>query len=203
MNRTVDGIMAIRESVAEVGRKLKQLGESSQKISRVVNLIGDFATQTQLLSLNAAIEATRAGEYGRGFAVVADEVRSLARQSTGATQEIEKLVAEIQSQTGEVTKVMETAVGQVITGTNLVEETRTSLKAIAAATGQISELVQGITQATLAQLQQSQSVTQTMKDVAAIATHTTEDSLELSASFQQSLETAQQLQAAVDQFKVD
>jgi methyl-accepting chemotaxis protein PixJ len=203
MNRTVDGIMAIRESVAEVGRKLKQLGESSQKISRVVNLIGDFATQTQLLSLNAAIEATRAGEYGRGFAVVADEVRSLARQSTGATQEIEKLVAEIQNQTGEVTKVMETAVGQVITGTNLVEETRTSLKAIAAATGQISELVQGITQATLAQLQQSQSVTQTMKDVAAIATHTTEDSLELSASFQQSLETAQQLQAAVDQFKVD
>lgn len=203
MNRTVDGIMAIRETVAEVGRKLKQLGESSQKISRVVNLIGDFATQTQLLSLNAAIEATRAGEYGRGFGVVADEVRSLARQSTGATQEIEKLVAEIQSQTGEVTKVMETAVGQVMTGTNLVEETRTSLKAIAAATGQISELVQGITQATLAQLQQSQSVTQTMKDVAAIASHTTEDSIELSASFQQSLATAQQLQAAVDQFKVD
>ncbi len=76
MERTVDGILEIRETVSETAKKIKRLGEASQKISKVVSLIENFATQTNLLALNAAIEATRAGEYGKGFAVVADEVRS-------------------------------------------------------------------------------------------------------------------------------
>ncbi|HAC65347.1 MAG TPA: chemotaxis protein CheD, partial [Cyanothece sp. UBA12306] len=97
MNRTVDGIMAIRETVAETAKKVKRLGESSQKISKVVNLISSFADQTNLLALNASIEAAHAGEEGRGFAVVASEVRSLARQSAEATAEIESLVASIQA----------------------------------------------------------------------------------------------------------
>ncbi|NJL03133.1 MAG: GAF domain-containing protein [Spirulinaceae cyanobacterium SM2_1_0] len=107
MNRTVEGILQIRETVAETGKRIKRLSESSQKISKVVNLISNFTTQTHLLSLNAAIEATRAGEYGRGFAVVADEVRSLARQSAAATTEIEQLVQEIQAGTAEVSAAME------------------------------------------------------------------------------------------------
>ncbi|WP_422614625.1 GAF domain-containing protein, partial [Aetokthonos hydrillicola] len=102
MNRTVEAIQTIRETVAQTSKKIKRLSESSQKISKVVNLISNFATQTNVLALNAAIEATRAGEYGKGFAVVADEVRSLSRQSAAATVEIEKLVQEIQSETGEV-----------------------------------------------------------------------------------------------------
>ena len=203
MNRTVDGILEIRKTVAETGKKIKRLSESSQKISRVVNLISNFTTQTQLLALNASIEATRAGEYGRGFAVVADEVRSLARQSAKATTEIEQLVQEIQAETIDVAAAMDTGVQQVIAGTNLVNETRQNLNAIVDSTAQISQLVQGITQSTLAQTQQSQSVTQTIADLTAVATRTSEGSVHISNSFQELLSMAKDLQASVEQFKVN
>ncbi|MEM9541487.1 MAG: GAF domain-containing protein [Cyanobacteria bacterium P01_E01_bin.42] len=203
MNRTVEGILAIRDTVTETSQKIRDLSESSQKIDRVVNLIGDFATQTQLLSLNAAIEATRAGEYGKGFAVVADEVRSLARQSANATSEISNLVAEIRQQTGEAIAVTEAAISRVSAGTTLVEETKGNLNAIAAATAQIGKLVEDITSATQAQLERSQSVTETMRAVADISNSTSEESVELSETFQNSLATAQQLQEVVKQFKVN
>ncbi len=203
MNRTVEGILGIRDSVEEASHQIRQLSQYSQNVDRVLNLISDFATQTQLLSLNAALEATRAGEYGKGFAVVADEVRSLARQSAKATTEISNLVAEIRTQTREVIKVTEVAIAQVNTGTELVEESKGNLNAIASATAEISQLVAGITQATLAQLEQSQSVTQTMKEVAAISTNTSEDSAQLWESFKESLTTIEKLQAAVEQFTVN
>lgn len=203
MNRTVDGILAIRETVAETSKKIKRLSESSQKISKVVSLIGSFTTQTQLLALNASIEATRAGEYGRGFTVVADEVRSLARQSADATREIEKLAQEIQSETSAVAAVMDTGIQQVVSGTGLVNETRQQLTEIINATAQISQLVNGITQATQTQTQQSKSVTQAMTDVAALASKNSAQSSQISASFQELLSTAQQLQTSVGQFKVD
>ncbi|RDH47499.1 methyl-accepting chemotaxis protein [Fischerella thermalis] len=88
IDRTVDEMEDIRETVMETTQRLLRLCESSQKISRVVNLISNFTTQTQLLALNASIEATRAGEFGRGFGVVADEVRSLARQSANAATDL-------------------------------------------------------------------------------------------------------------------
>lgn len=203
MNRTVDGIVAIRETVAETSKRIKRLSDSSRKISRVVNLISNFTTQTQLLALNASIEATRAGQYGRGFAVVADEVRSLARQSAAATTEIEKLVQEIQEGTALVSTAMETGIQQVVEGTNLVSETRQNLNAIVEATAEISKLVEGITGATQVQTQQSQSVTQTMTEVATIANKTSGDSIQLCASFQELLTLAQSLQSSVGQFKVD
>ncbi len=203
MNRTVEGILGIRDSVEEASHQIRQLSQYSQNVDRVLNVISDFATQTQLLSLNAALEATRAGEYGKGFAVVADEVRSLARQSAKATTEISNLVAEIRTQTREVIKVTEVAIAQVNTGTELVEESKGNLNAIASATAEISQLVAGITQATLAQLEQSQSVTQTMKDVAAISTNTSEDSTQLWESFKESLTTIEKLQVAVEQFTVN
>ena len=202
MNRTVDGILAIRETVAETAKKVKHLGESSQKISTVVNLISTFAAQTNLLALNASIEAARAGEEGRGFAVVADEVRSLARQSAEATNEIEKLVAAIQGETNEVVAAMEAGTEQVVAGTQLVDDTRQSLNKITAVSARISKLVEAISQATVVQSKASESVTQTMTNVAAIADKTSQEATFVSSSFEELLKVAQALQAEVGQFKV-
>ena len=202
MNRTVEGIMAIRETVAETSTKVKRLGESSQKVSKVVNLIGRFAAQTNLLALKASIEAARAGEEGRGFAVLADEVRSLARQSAEATAEIESLVTNIQTETNEVVAAMEAGTQQVAEGTRLVDETRQSLNKITAVSAQIGALVEAIALATVEQSQVSESVTQTMSDVASIATQTSLEATEVSASFKELLAVAQELQASAGKFKV-
>ena len=189
--------------MAETGKRVTRLRESSQKISKVVNLISGFANQTNLLALNAALEATRAGEYGKGFAVVADEVRSLAHQSANATTEIETLVQDIQVETQEVAAAMETGIQQVVEGTSLVNQTRESLNAIVTATAEISQLVDGITQAAGLQTQQAEAVTQVMKQVAAIANDTSADSRQISAAFNQLLSMAQDLQVSAAQFKVD
>lgn len=202
MNETVNAIQAIRETVAQTSKKIKRLSESSQKISKVVNLISSFATQTNVLALNAAIEATRAGEYGKGFAVVADEVRSLSRQSAAATIEIEKLVQEIQAETGEVAVAMETGIQQVVEGTNLVSETRQNLNAIVSATAEISQLIERITEATQIQMQQSSTVTQSMNDVAEIANKTFGESQEIANVFQSLTAMAQDLLATASKFKV-
>ena len=202
MNRTVDGILSIRETVAETAKKVKHLGESSQKISTVVNLISTFAAQTNLLALNASIEAARAGEEGRGFAVVADEVRTLARQSAEATSEIEKLVAGIQAETNEVVTAMESGTEQVVMGTKLVDETRQSLNKITAASSKINQLVEAITQATVVQSEASESVTQSMTNVAQIANKTSKEAGIVSSSFEELLTVAQALQEDVRRFKV-
>ncbi|MGK7915179.1 MAG: GAF domain-containing protein [Prochloraceae cyanobacterium] len=203
MNKTVESILEIRQTVAEAGKRVKRLRESSQKISKVVSLIGSFATQTNLLALNAALEATRAGEYGKGFAVVADEVRNLSLQSAEATTEIEKLVQNIQEETQEVSAAMERGVEQVAEGTSLVNETRESLNAIVASTEEISQLVERISSAANSQTKQADAVTEKMKQVATIANDTSSDSLKISASFQQLLTMAQELQASVAKFKVN
>lgn len=203
MNLTVQAIQGIRETVAQTSKKIKRLSESSQKISKVVNLISNFATQTNVLALNAAIEATRAGEYGKGFAVVADEVRSLSRQSAAATIEIEKLVQEIQAETGEVALAMETGIQQVIEGTNFVNETRQNLNAIVSATAEISHLIEGITEATEKQMGQSVTVTNSMKDVAKIANQTFAESQEIATVFQDLSGMAQDLLTTSIKFKVN
>ncbi|MEL6457193.1 MAG: GAF domain-containing protein [Cyanobacteria bacterium J06621_15] len=203
MNMTVEAIQGIRETVSQTSKKIKRLSESSQKISKVVNLISNFATQTNVLALNAAIEATRAGEYGKGFAVVADEVRSLSRQSAAATIEIEKLVQEIQEETGEVAVAMETGIQQVVEGTNLVSETRQNLNDIVDATAEISELLQRITDATQTQMLQSVSATASMKDVAQISQKTSTEANSIASVFQQLSEMGQELLASVSKFKVN
>jgi methyl-accepting chemotaxis protein PixJ len=202
MNLTVKAIQGIRETVAQTSKKIKRLSESSQKISKVVNLIGNFATQTNVLALNAAIEATRAGEYGKGFAVVADEVRSLSRQSAAATIEIEKLVQEIQAETGEVAVAMETGIQQVVEGTNLVSDTRQNLNAIVSATAEISQLIERITAAAQNQMAQSVTVTKSMQDVAEIANKTFAESQQIATVFQDFSGMAQELLITSSKFKV-
>ncbi|MEN9249999.1 MAG: GAF domain-containing protein [Gloeomargarita sp. GXS_bins_116] len=202
MNRTVAGISAIRETVAATAKKVKRLGEASQKISRVVSLISNFAAQTNLLALNAAIEAARAGEEGRGFAVVAEEVRSLAQQSANATGEIEQLVEEIQAETNEVVAAMEAGTEQVVVGTQLVAEARQKLSRIAEVTAQISSLVAEIAQAAQAQSETSAVVSRTMEDVAQIANHTSQQSVAVADSFTHLVGVAAELQKNVAQFKV-
>jgi len=203
MNRTVDGIMSIRETVAETAKKVKRLGESSQKISQVVNLISNFADQTNLLALNASIEAARAGEQGRGFAVVADEVRALAQQSANATAEISNLVDQIQTETNEVVTAMEQGTEQVVSGTQLVEEARANLNQITGVSNQINELVAKIAEAAKTQSVDSEQVNQTIRDVAAIAQRTSESATQVSDSFKELLKTAQNLEQNVGQFKVE
>lgn len=202
MNRTVDGIQAIRRTVAETAKKVKYLGESSQKISTVVDLISAFAAQTNMLALNASIAAARAGEEGKGFAVVAEEVRALARQSAEATEEIKKLIINIQTETREVVTAMESGTEQVVAGTKLVDETRQSLNKITAVSRQISHLVEAIAQATVVQSKASETVTETIRDVATIANKTSSEADQVSSSFAQLRKVAQALQESVDQFKV-
>ncbi|HEY9663826.1 MAG TPA: methyl-accepting chemotaxis protein, partial [Allocoleopsis sp.] len=202
MNRTVDGINAIRETVAETRQKVKYLGESSQRITAVVNLISSFAAQTKLVAFNALIEANRAGEAGRGFSVVAEEVRSLSQQSAEATTEIEKLVTTIQAETNEVMNAMETGTEQVVIGTQLVEETRQSLNKITAASAEISELFSAISQATIEQSNTSDSVTQTMMEVAEISGRTSREADRVVSAFKELRVVAEELKQDADRFKV-
>ena len=202
MNRTVDGFLAIRTTVSETAQKVKNLGESSQQVSQVVNLVGKFAAQTHLLALKASIEAARAGEEGQGFAVIADEVRSLAAQSAEATADIEKLVSQIQAETAEVAAAMAVGTEQVAAGTNLVEETRQSLNQITAVSTQINQLVEAIATAAAEQSQTSEDVSQTMVDVAAIAQKTSTSATDVSTSFKELLKVAAELQTDLAKFKV-
>lgn len=203
MNQTVEGMMAIKDTVAETTKKIQHLGESSQKISKVVSLIGRFAAQTHLLALKASIEAARAGEGGRGFAVIANEVRTLATSSAEATAEIETLVNSIQMETKEVTQTMETGSQQVLRGTELVAETRQSLNQITVATQQINQLVSAIFQAAKEQSLTSESMNTVMTEVSSIAENTSVSATYLADSFQEVLTIAQQLQSNVEQFKVN
>jgi methyl-accepting chemotaxis protein PixJ len=202
MNRTVEEILSIKETVTETAQKVKRLGDSSQNISVAVNLISRFAAQTHLLALKASIEAARAGEQGQGFAVIADEVRALAAQSAQATAEIENLVARIQLETSEVVVAMQAGTEQVAQGSKLVDETRQSLTQIAKVSGKIDRLVDEIARATLEQSQTSEMVTKTMTNVAAIAEKNSNSAEQVSASFKNLLTLAGDLQEGVGKFKV-
>jgi methyl-accepting chemotaxis protein len=202
MDQTVKSILNLRETVGETTKKVKRLGESSQQISKVVSLINQIALQTNLLAINASIEATRAGEEGRGFAVVAEEVGELAARSAAATKEIEQIVANIQLETIAVVEAMELGTAQVVEGTNLVESTKQSLEQIQQVSAQIDELVQSISTATVSQAETSQQVTSLMQDIAKISERTSQTSVQVSSSLQETVAVAQQLQQSVDTFKI-
>jgi twitching motility protein PilJ len=135
---------AIRETIQDTSKRIKRLGESSQEIGNIVELINDIAEQTNILALNASIQASMAGEAGRGFAVVADEVQRLAERSTNATKQIEVLVRTIQSDTNEAVVSMERSTTDVVGGALLAENAGAALDEIEQVSNQIASLVQNI-----------------------------------------------------------
>ncbi len=203
ITQTVEAINEIRSTVMETSEKVKRLGESSQRIATVVNLISRFAAQTHLLALKASIEAARAGEQGKGFAVIADEVRVLAAQSAEATADIETVVTEIEMETKEVLEAMETETHRVAEGSKLVEETRNNLNQITAASLQINQLVEAISSAAFEQSQNSKFVTNAMSNVVSISEETSLSVNKVSGYFQDLLGVAEELQENVAKFKIN
>jgi methyl-accepting chemotaxis protein len=202
MNQTVQEIQAVQATVVRTANKVRQLDESSGKISTIVNLINEFAAQTHMLALNTSIEASRAGEHGKGFRVIATEVQELATQSAKAARDIQVLITNIQEETKEVVAAMEAGQQQVVTGTRLVSQTRQSLNEVTAVSQQISELVESIAQDTVMQSQMSGQVTEVMKDVAAIANKTSDEASDVALSFQELRQVAYRLRNYVEQFKL-
>jgi methyl-accepting chemotaxis protein len=201
MNQTVSEINAVKITVTETALKAQKLGESSQEISQVVNLISRFAAQTHLLALKASIEAARAGEEGKGFAVIADEVRSLASQSAEATAEIETLVSKIQLDTNQVVEAMNRGTEQIAVGNELVQQTRQSLVEVSQASQEISKLVSAITQAAELQSATSAQVSQTMINVAAIAENNSQSATQVFTSIRELSAIAEKLQSEIGKFK--
>lgn len=203
MERTVQKILNLQETVAQTANKVKRLGESTQEISKVVSLINQIALQTNLLALNAGIEAARAGEEGQSFAVVAKEVGELAARSVAATKEIEQIVEKIQLETSQAVEAMELGTSQVVEGTHLVNETKQSLGQIVEVSRQIDQLIASISVATVSQVETSCVVTDLMNEIAKVSERAAESSHQISDSLQQTVEVARQLQASVEVFKVD
>jgi methyl-accepting chemotaxis protein PixJ len=202
MNRTVEGIVVIQKTVQATARKVKNLGEASKKISRVVSLISEFANQTNVLALNASVEASRASASDHGFATVATEVRTLAEQSATATQEIEQIVDEIQAETKELMKAMEIGMKRVIVGTKLVKGTRETLTDLMEVSHQIRDWVEQIAYSATAQAETASELSETVQEIAAISTETSEQSLVVASSFNRLLGVAGELQEGVSQFRV-
>ncbi len=144
VRRTIAGMNAIRETIQDTSKRIKRLGESSQEIGNIVELINDIADQTNILALNASIQASMAGEAGRGFAVVADEVQRLAERSANATKQIEVLVRTIQADTNEAIVSMERSTADVVGGALLAENAGAALEEIEQVSSQIASLVQNI-----------------------------------------------------------
>lgn len=144
VRRTIEGMNAIRETIQDTSKRIKRLGESSQEIGNIVELINDIADQTNILALNASIQASMAGEAGRGFAVVADEVQRLAERSANATKQIEVLVRTIQADTNEAIVSMERSTTDVVGGALLAENAGAALEEIEQVSSQIASLVQNI-----------------------------------------------------------
>jgi twitching motility protein PilJ len=172
VRRTIDGMNAIRETIQETSKRIKRLGESSQEIGNIVELINDLAEQTNILALNASIQASMAGEAGRGFAVVADEVQRLAERATNATKQIDALVRTIQTDTNGAVVSMERSTADVVGGATLAENAGSALEKIEQVSNQIASLVHNISASARNQTQSSQSVARNMQVLREISSQT-------------------------------
>ncbi len=202
MEKTVDSIVNLRTTVGETAKKMKRLGESSQKISQVVSFIEEIALKTNVLAINASVEAGRAGEQGHGFTIVAEQVGALAAQSAAATKEIASIVATIQRETQEVSQAMESGTSQVVESTRLVESTKQSLGLVLEKSQDINQLMRSISQKTVSQADTSQTVTNLMQQIAELSEQSSESSKEIMRSMVETAQVAQSLESTVAKFKV-
>jgi twitching motility protein PilJ len=203
VERTVGGILQIRETVSETARKVKRLAEASQEISKIVAVISQIASRTNLLALNASIQAARAGEAGRGFAIVADEVRQLADRSAKSLKEIEQIVLQIQSETGSVMTAMEEGIQQVIDVTDKSEQSKRALEDIIEVSNHINTLVRSITVDTVKQQDNSGAVAQVMQSIELTAQETSQESQRVAGSLQTLVSISRDLLTSVERFRLE
>ena len=198
---TLGGMQRIRASVQATGKKIKSLGDRSLEISEIINVINDITEQTNLLALNAAIEAARAGEAGRGFAVVADEVRKLAEHSRSATKDIAALIKAIQAETNEAVVVMEEGTREVEIGAGLADQAGKALEAISSVVRQSAELVQEISLASKQQVRGTEGVANAMQIISGITRQTTQGARQTASTVGNMVKLSDQLNEALAQFR--
>ncbi len=199
---TIRGMDQMREQIQETAKRIKRLGESSQQIGEIVELINDIAEQTNILSLNAAIQAAMAGEAGRGFAVVADEVQRLAERSSEATKQIADLVKTIQADTNEAVASMEQATQGVVSTTRLADAAGQALGEIESVSEQLSNLIVNIARDAHRQSESATSISGTMTKIQEATTLTSTGTRQTADSIGKLSDLARELQASVAGFKL-
>ena len=202
VRQTIAGMDSIRDQIQETSKRIKRLGESSQEIGSIVELINDISEQTNILALNAAIQAASAGEAGRGFAVVADEVQRLAERSSNATKRIESLVQTIQADTNEAVSSMEQTTSEVVAGARLAEDAGTALGEIEKVSSDLSNLIQGISSAAQQQSGAAANITQAMNTIQQITTQTSQGASQTAESIGNLAQLAADLRRSVADFKL-
>jgi twitching motility protein PilJ len=202
VQNTIRGMDTIREQIQDTSKRIKRLGESSQEIGDIVSLINDIADQTNILSLNAAIQASMAGDAGRGFAVVADEVQRLAERASGATKQIEALVKTIQSDTNEAVISMEQTTAEVVRGARLAQDAGVALEEIENVSTSLSDLIQNISNAARQQAASAGHVSNTMNVIQEITSQTSAGTTATAGSIGRLAELAGDMQKSVAGFKL-
>jgi len=202
VQNAIRGMNDIREQIQETSKRIKRLGESSQEIGEIVQLISDITEQTNVLALNAAIQAASAGEAGRGFTVVAEEVQRLAERSAEATKHISAIVKSIQRDTQDAVEAMERSTQGVVQGTKTADEADQALREIGQVSNRLAELIASISAATQQQADAATKVATNMKGILAITQLTTEGTKQTAASAQKLTALADGLKSSVSGFKL-
>ncbi len=202
VRQTIQGMDNIRDQIQETSKRIKRLGESSQEIGSIVELINDIAEQTNILALNAAIQAASAGEAGRGFAVVADEVQRLAERASNATKRIETLVQTIQSDTNEAVSSMEQTTAEVVAGARLAEDAGLALGEIEKVSNDLADLIQNISEAARQQSAAATNISATMNVIQEITTQTSVGASQTAESIGNLAQLAADLRRSVADFKL-
>ncbi len=199
---TIGGMDRIRDQIQETSKRIKRLGESSQEIGDIVSLINDIADQTNILSLNAAIQASMAGDAGRGFAVVADEVQRLADRSAAATKQISALVKTIQSDTNEAVISMEQTTTEVVQGARLAQDAGVALEEIEGTSKNLAELIQSISDAARTQAATAGHISSTMAAILDITSSTSSGTEATAQSIGELANMAEEMRNSVEGFKL-
>ncbi|HUX91616.1 MAG TPA: methyl-accepting chemotaxis protein [Gallionellaceae bacterium] len=202
VQNSIAGMDGIREQIQETSKRIKRLGESSQEIGEIVDLISDITEQTNVLALNAAIQAASAGEAGRGFSVVAEEVQRLAERSADATKQIGLLVKAIQNDTHDAVAAMEQTTQGVVEGAKLADAAGKSLHEIEQTTHELAGLVNSISVSTQMQTEMARELAEVTKEILKITEQTTESTQRTSTSVSLVDKLAMELSSSVSGFKV-